>query len=210
MKHIIKLAEPEELIAFKAEANDNWKPSYENLDSQVKIAIKKALIKEQGHICCYCERRVDEKYSHIEHYRPQHPYREFDLDYSNLHCSCFPDKVNVQPLHCGPAKDDVEGAKIHIDGIVSPLDSQCEAEFTYLFNGQIEAANGSIRASNTIKKLRLDCPRLNKMREMAIEPFIDDSLDPDEFRQFVQSYLLEGADGRFQEFHCTISHLFLG
>jgi uncharacterized protein (TIGR02646 family) len=210
MKQIIKLPEPEELFAFKAKANDDWKPTFDNLETKVKNAVKESLMNEQGHICCYCERRVFDRYSHIEHFRPQHDFPERDLDYENLHCSCFPDKENVTPLHCGPAKDDKQGAKISVEDMISPLDPECESAFVYLLDGKIEAAGDSSHAGNTIKKLRLDCDRLIKMRANAIEPFIDDSLELDEFRRFVESYLEEGENGKFQEFHRTIAYLFLG
>lgn len=72
MKHIIKQSEPIELEEFKVASNPpNWIPSYDNLTTIAKNATKKALMEEQGCICCYCERGLVENDSHIEHFQPQ-------------------------------------------------------------------------------------------------------------------------------------------
>ncbi len=88
MKHIRKGEEPRELAEFKACANNDWQPSFHNLDKETKKAIKSALIAEQGYICCYCEREISDKDSHIEHFKPRSRYSDEALAYNNLLCSC--------------------------------------------------------------------------------------------------------------------------
>jgi len=48
MKHILKQAEPQEFIDWKAQENENWKPTYDNLQNPEKKIVKAALIQEQG------------------------------------------------------------------------------------------------------------------------------------------------------------------
>ncbi len=71
MKYIIKQAEPQELLDFKAAANDKWTPTYSGLTSIAKKALRESLMKEQGYICCYCERTLTKNDLHIEHFKPQ-------------------------------------------------------------------------------------------------------------------------------------------
>ena len=61
MKHIVKQQEPEAFANWKALANNNWQPTYDTLSGETKKVVKSALMAEQGHICCYCERRLTEE-----------------------------------------------------------------------------------------------------------------------------------------------------
>ena len=60
MKHVVKESEPRLFAEWKGCANENWRPSWENLGGEPKKALKDSLIAEQGSICCYCERRLEE------------------------------------------------------------------------------------------------------------------------------------------------------
>ncbi|MEB3174076.1 MAG: retron system putative HNH endonuclease, partial [Cyanobacteriota bacterium] len=98
MKYIQKQAEPLELIQFKNQINDNWKPNYADL---YKPPIKQALMQEQGFICCYCEQRLDPEDCHIEHFQPQSDPSVDPLDFSNMLCSCQNQMQKGEPRHCG-------------------------------------------------------------------------------------------------------------
>ena len=50
MKYICKTNEPEVLANFKAQANDDWQPTYEILRGKDKQTLHRHLIKEQGQI----------------------------------------------------------------------------------------------------------------------------------------------------------------
>jgi len=71
MKHFVKGNEPVALTEWKALANEEWQPTYGDLSGKVKEAVKESLLAEQGHICCYCERRLSVGDLHIEHLQPQ-------------------------------------------------------------------------------------------------------------------------------------------
>ena len=88
MKHIIKCSEPQAFADWKDQANEDWQPDYDDLSGAPKEAVKEALMKEQGYLCCYCERRLTDDDSHIEHLRPQSDPAVDPLDFANMLCSC--------------------------------------------------------------------------------------------------------------------------
>ena len=65
MKHIVKDQDTPLFEKWMALANEDWKPTYKDLRDPEKKEVKKSLMKEQGHICCYCERRLTDEDSHI-------------------------------------------------------------------------------------------------------------------------------------------------
>jgi uncharacterized protein (TIGR02646 family) len=205
MKFVQKGGEPREFTNWKALANQDWEPSYDLLSGSVKRAVKEALMKEQGCICCYCERRLTDADSHIEHLQPQSIPGVDSLDFANMLCSCQNNLQPEEPRHCGNLK----GCWYDAILFVSPLDNNCEARFTYLANGEIHAArNGDEATDETIKRLGLGIPKLNALRRKAIEPFLDPQLSLEEVSLFAQGYLQPSPEGRFAEFFTTIRYLF--
>jgi len=205
MKHIIKGDEPTKFSEWKAMANKDWQPTYENMGGDIKGAVKSALINEQGDICCYCERRLTSNDSHIEHFRPQSDTEVDPLDFGNLLCSCQVQIKKGAPRHCGNLKGDWFVPEL----LISPFDSQCENCFAYEGDGVIKASEEhDIAAATTIDKLGLDIPKLNDMRAKAIEPFLDEDLSEEEVKSFVAGYLAKDTSGRINEFWTTIRYLF--
>ena len=205
MKHIAKQGEPQSFSDWKALANDDWQPTYGDLSGATKNDVKAALMAEQGYICCYCERRLADSDSHIEHFRPQSDPTVDPLGYSNFLCSCQNQMKKGEPRHCGNLKDDWFDAVL----LISPFEPGCEDRFSYTGDGIIKPARDQDQgASETIKKLGLDIPKLNALRAEAIEPFLDDEISADEMQAFVSGYLEEDAHGRFGEFWTTIRYLF--
>ena len=66
MKHIEKRNEPEDLIEYKKLEG----ASFDCLTKEVRSNLRESLRKEQGGICCYCERQLTEK-TVIEHIKPK-------------------------------------------------------------------------------------------------------------------------------------------
>ncbi|MDD4967962.1 MAG: TIGR02646 family protein [Paludibacter sp.] len=209
MKYIIKSEEPIEFTEWKNQANAEWTPSYDKLSGNIKNAVYEALKKEQGFICCYCERELMEDDYHIEHLNPQEKGIVDPLEYSNMLCSCQRQLKKGEPRHCGNSK----GKWFKEESFISPLSPECERKFKYTFDGHVESANEmDYAASITIDKLRLGIDKLNKMREKAIEPFIDYVLSDQELIDFVSGYLIEKVDndGKYNPFYTTIKYLFVG
>lgn len=205
MKHIIKKQEPQKLSDWKAKANPDWKPTYDDLRGEQKEAVVSSLMEEQGKICCYCERRLAVDDSHIEHFRPQSDPVVDPLDYSNMLRSCQDHLESGEPRHCGNLKGDWFDVQL----LVSPLDPSYEGRFTYTGDGKIRPADESDETARiTIEKLGLNIPKLNDFRNKAIEPFLDGDLELQELSQFVTGYLKKDQDGNLGEFWTTIDSLF--
>ena len=205
MRFIKKGPEPPAFTHWKALANEDWQPSYDDLSGDPKKAVKQALIKDQGGICCYCERRLIDNDSHIEHCKPQHLDDVDALDFSNLICSCQQDIKKGEPRHCGNLKGDWFDEQLFI----SPLTPDCADHFRFSAYGDVKAAQaGNDAANTTIVKLGLDIPKLRALRAKALEPFLDDVLSNDELSNFVNSYLRVDDDSVLPEFVSAVADVF--
>ena len=92
MKQIIKSKEPKSLTNYRASITKTDLKSlkkYEDSPKNVLDDLRKALLEEQGYICCYCMQRVDFRYTKIEHFKSRSGFREKQLDYNNLFISCL-------------------------------------------------------------------------------------------------------------------------
>jgi len=206
MKHIVKDQNTPDFDEWKVSANHDWQPTYEDLSCTTKKEVKHSLMKEQGYICCYCERRLTDDVSHIEHFNPQSNNAVNPLDYANMLCSCQNQLEQGEPRHCGHLKGDWFDNQL----LVSPLDPDCEGHFAYTADGKIQPAEKSDDAARlTIEKLGLNINKLNALRKKAIEPFLDENLSEQEFSQFVSGYLRKNTGGMFGEFWTTIHYIFV-
>lgn len=155
MKYICKTKEPGVLVKFKAQANEDWQPTYQTLRGQDKQELQSHLIAEQGHICCYCGERIAQSDSHIEHFRPQTAYPHLELDYFNLLASCQNQIKPKEPRHCGMGKGDWFDDRL----LVSPLITNCVDFFEYTDRGEISPPRKPEKvaaAKKTIEKLGLN------------------------------------------------------
>ncbi|MCE1245895.1 MAG: TIGR02646 family protein [Firmicutes bacterium] len=91
-------AEPNELIEYRQNCHaDFWDdPAF----LQIKKTIKRSLYKEQEGLCVYCECRLKEEESHIEHIKSRSKKPDLTFSYQNLAQSC-----NAKS-HCGHHKGD--------------------------------------------------------------------------------------------------------
>jgi len=91
MKQIVKKKEPRSLVQHRANGR--------NFDNIPKDKLRDALIMDQGHICCYCMKRIPQKLkpkeieknypkSKIEHVKCQSGNRDLELNYKNMLLAC--------------------------------------------------------------------------------------------------------------------------
>ena len=164
------------------------------------MVIHEALMLEQGFICCYCERRITMDDSHVEHFRPRTPYRDLQLDYQNLLCSCLREQSPGAPDHCAHRKASWFDEQL----LISPLQDGCETRFTFTANGEIHPRSSSdAGAATTISRLALDLPKLNALRSAAVDALSDLPASD------VERVLKEEQDGTFLEFCTTIKDVLL-
>lgn len=88
MKSIQKGREPNSLIEHRA---GQTQPYSKNVfdDFAHKAELRESLLQEQGHLCCYCMRRIAASTMKIEHWASQSQNRELALSYDNLLGACY-------------------------------------------------------------------------------------------------------------------------
>ncbi len=224
MRYINKGEEPESFTTWKALANEDWAPTYDDLRGQEKTDLYNALLREQGFICCYCGMRITRELSdigadtsytdrdscHIEHLKPQSIYPELALEYKNLLASCQAerDKVPPPPVRCGYKKEDWYDENL----IVSPLDANCADYFRYSASGAIlptDAPDKQAAAETTIEKLGLDIDKLRAMRSAGIDGALlaIQGLTDEEIQVFAQSFEQLNDKGKYQPFCFAIAYI---
>ena len=198
MKQIAKDDEPLDFTNWKADDRMAHRRNWNRVPSPVRGSIHESFLHEQGFICRYCESSISGDDSHMEHFRPRRRFRERELDYENLHCSCQREAARGEPRHCGHLK----GSRFDEELLISPLEEGCERRFRYTGNGDIfPRLDGDAGAETTIRRLGLDLPKLRELRAAAVDAFSDLSVEE------VGRMLERRPDEGFPAFHTTIAQV---
>jgi uncharacterized protein (TIGR02646 family) len=144
---------------------EGWHPSWKALDDHrdTKRALLKALLEEQGHVCCYCEQDIKVGRAHVEHLEPRSLAPGRDVDFKNLLACCEREGPPAQ-LHCGHRKGE-RPLKVH------PLLPDCRDFFVFTGNGEVfpvEDASRKQAAEESIRILGLSVSSLVARRRSAI------------------------------------------
>lgn len=143
---------------------------FADLQNPVKRNLHMQLAAEQGMLCCYCGIRICLDSSHIEHFRPQDPYREYIFSYENLFASCGRNRRPTDPLTCGHAKS----SDFDNELAIFPTDEGCESHFKFALNGAVEPAVAEDKcASYMIGLLDLDGAALRDRRKRILDAVFD-------------------------------------
>lgn len=165
MKYIRKTQEPKTLTQHRANTN----ASYDNCPTATKDDIRKALLAEQGDICCYCQQRINVTSQErigddmkIEHFKPQNIYNgtngkpDLTLDYKNMLGAC--PGVLHQDTHTH--RDTHKGG---VEMTLSPLNPRCEQLIKYNRNGEIYSDDANVNQElNQVLNLNLQTLRDNR------------------------------------------------
>ncbi len=169
MRWINKTSEPRELREWRARyAGDvNFNYNLIRQDHNVTQALTASLLREQGHLCAYTGRGINDDRCHIEHVTPQkHCERGEDVAYTNM-VACYPAPNAGRGLYGAHQKDDWPSPEErHM--FVSPLDRTCETRFIFNLRGEIRSKPNDDAAKETVKKLKLKHPELEALRKGAI------------------------------------------
>ncbi|WP_413171818.1 retron system putative HNH endonuclease [Anabaena azotica] len=160
MKRIIKGTEPPCLLKYRQIDGANYDGYHP------KEPLKKALLAEQGYICCYCMRRISEENMEIEHWQPESKYPELQITYKNLLASCSGNRGSKKDnQHCNPRKGDTEIT-------INPADyKNCENYIKYSSQGKILSDDETINYElDTI--LNLNIQTLKENRKVAFDTVI--------------------------------------
>ena len=197
MKYIQKNPPPKKLIEYRKKSSS----SYSSMIKKPKLCrtVRRALLQEQGFICCYCGRRISIKDSQIEHFfaKGNPVYEEMQLDYeTNLLACCDGGKaerskktINKNELYCEAVKDETILP-------INPLTKECENKFLFDENGEVIGL--SVDANVTIKILNLNSPVIKNMRKYAIDNY--KILPPSNWNDELQRLSQKNAKGYYEEF----------
>lgn len=151
MKQIVKLAEPHSLTQHRAKTHS----SYSNLPIEAKDELRDNLLTEQGHICCYCMKRIPEKNNieervsydmKIEHYQCQDDFQNLQLTYYNLLGACMGNEGKPKKLQTCDTK------KGNLPLTINPVSSSpnCEILFKYAADGEISSIANDVEINRQI------------------------------------------------------------
>ena len=193
MRHIIKTVPPQEFVEYCATPG----VSYDNLSGTPKTALRQRLLEDQGYICCYCGRRIqNDKYTKIEHIKCQKKYNELSLCFENMLASCDggeQDRENrVRPKH----KCHCDAKKENEDIPVSPLDENIEDYLMFFDDGTVKG-KGNI-GKELVRILGLDTNYLTNQRRNAIENY--KVLPVSEWQYEYQRLSQKDDTGKYEEF----------
>lgn len=155
MKRIVKGKEPQSLLEHRLKPHTD----YDNYNE--KDNLRRALLTEQGYICCYCMQRISDKKMKIEHWKSQDEYPDLQLDYNNLLGACKGGEGSPKHLqHCDTKKGNTEIT-------INPLDTikNCEDFIKYRGNGEICSGDEAIN-SELDEVLNLNQTLVNNRREV--------------------------------------------
>ncbi|MEI6435968.1 MAG: retron system putative HNH endonuclease [Bacteroidota bacterium] len=218
MKQINKIQETKSLVQHRA----NQPAFYHNLPLAAMDDLRANLLLEQGHICCYCMKRIprkiekDETVSYemkVEHYKCQDNYPALQLNYSNLLGACTGNEGNPKKLQTCDTK------KGNTDITINPTlaNPNCEMQVKYLSNGEIHSDDPIIEKEltevlNLNMQSLVDCRRevfetVQKKVEIESKKFGDRNIRKKYFEREAQWWLkLDG--GKYKQY-CMVAVYYL-
>lgn len=148
MKQIVKIGEPNSLLQHRASKFSN----FDNIPFATKEELRQSLLSEQGHLCCYCLKRIPEHsspYMKIEHYKCQDNFNALQLTYSNLFGACTGNEG--QPKIKQTCDTKKGNADITIN-LISTLPI-CETLFKYNADGEISSISDNADINRQLNEI---------------------------------------------------------
>ena len=160
MIRIKKGREPGKLLWYRQQDG----ASYEQMDKEVREELIDQLLREQGHLCAYCMRRIDSpSVVRIEHCRPRHPKDEIvhdkkaTLDFKWMLGVCYGNSlvkgVKTEDTTCDAHRKNTELT-------INPFDEVSVRKIKYKADGSIYSEDEEINKDVT-DTLNLNCPALS-------------------------------------------------
>jgi uncharacterized protein (TIGR02646 family) len=197
MKRIQKGREPESLKRHRPTPFATY-ANYEARDE-----LRRALLEEQGYICCYCMQRISAADMKIEHWAPQSGREDLQLVYGNLLGACRGAEGEVRSRqHCDTHKGNTE---ITVNPASETMD--CERLVHYLPNGEVTSHDAIVR-EDLQATLNLNTEQLKRNRKSVIDTLVrylsskqkSGSWPPAFLRLTLASWKNRGSDGMYQEY----------
>jgi uncharacterized protein (TIGR02646 family) len=176
MRFIRKGAEPRELIQWRRENKDTPQNLFYGRGSSFPAEpVRRALLREQFHLCAYTLRRLptaeeckakgqDTIFScHIEHVLPQSEHVDQSIAYDNMVACYPPSQANVA---CEYGAEEKKAYDPALNLFVSPLSPHASRLFRFSSDGKVEGL--SPEAIQTVEVLKLNHPTLVNDRKAVI------------------------------------------
>lgn len=193
MRHITKTTPPQEFVEYLKTPD----VSFDGLSGVPKEALRQRLLEDQGYICCYCGRRIDnDKHTKIEHIKCQKKHKHLALCFKNMLASCDggeQDRADrVLPKH----KVHCDAKKANEDIPTSPLDEKIEDYLMFFPDGTVKGKDNI--GKELIRILGLDTDFLTIQRRNAIKNY--KVLPVLDWQAEVERLKIKGLDGKYEEF----------
>lgn len=220
MKQITKISEPNSLTQHRVKSHS----SYENLPTNAKNDLRNSLLAEQGHICCYCMKRIPEKVNSaenityemkIEHYQCQDNFQHLQLTYYNLLGACIGNEGKPKKLQTCDTK------KGNLSLTINPTlnNPNCETLFKYNSDGEICSITNDTEINRQINEiLNLNMQTLKDNRKkiyLEVQKRIETESKQHATKQLKVRYFeqernkwLNKMDGKYKEF-CMVAVYYL-
>lgn len=169
MRRITKTHPPRELTEWRNENSEVNHAYRDLLGTEAHHDLKSKLLQEQGWLCAYTGRSIDNDSCHVEHIKPQCECSEWeDVEYRNV-VACFPaDGGDLSHGYGAPVKASWWDEQLFI----TPLSNECERRFSFVWSGHVHPSPEDHEgATETIKVLGLDEESLRQLRKARIDGF---------------------------------------
>lgn len=162
---------PQELIEFrKTRAAEGAGPGrWDELPTEVLVAIRRRLFQAQRGLCCYCGSRLDlesRDRTHVEHVFPRSESGVDPFEWTNLALSCDGGNADGSPPHCDHAKGNQQ-----LD-YVEPFERPT-FEVTTLKSSGLLKVERTAADRDVIQVLVLNAKSLVDRRERALRALVD-------------------------------------
>lgn len=124
-----------------------------------KDQLKHNLLKEQGHICCYCMQRITFDDMKVEHWASQKKFPKQQLIYKNLLAACMGGEGYQDHLHHCDTKKGDSRLSFH----PADRDSRCDTRIRYGSNGKVTCEEEEVdRELNEVLNLNMATMVINR------------------------------------------------
>ncbi|MGC4119950.1 MAG: TIGR02646 family protein [Myxococcales bacterium] len=180
------------------------------LSGACKAEVRRALAKEQRHLCCYCLSRIepDDARMKVEHWLPQsdpEQGKQGELAWDNLFGACRGGEGSPPSMqHCDTRKGDQYLS-------LRPTDPTCGERIRYLPDGTVRSDDKELQVELD-QVLNLNLKRLQRNREATLDGFLDAakrSSDKNWTRARIERWLDELAEPERLQEHVQIVVHFL-
>lgn len=236
MKRLTKGPEPEKLILYKTHSPGNTWDQFKAVRRR-RLAVQNQLKADQGWLCAYCEIDLVETAAdgdadfRVEHFHPKsdiNSARNWGLDWQNLLGCCHGGSQSTvtdaaNRFTSPDTSCDIPKGNSNLDGIIlNPLQLpafpalfSCSRHSGELSVSEVNCQQAGIsvdQARRTIQELKLNAPRLKRLRMRSLNKLndqlrnmVEQGLDVGLARKrLVQAHLTKNHDGRWLAFFTAI------